>query len=110
MRYGKHWKSSVTGAVDEYLFGEIAVNLLPAGEYTFYLLASAPPGSPSFYYLWSTWMEITESGLVWNCCPEHGILQGILYVHIDEGSVMPYSNVHTAIFALKLSFPYLIEQ
>lgn len=89
------WKSSVTGAVDQYLFGEIPVELLPAGRYTFYLLATAPPGALSFYYLWSTSVEISESGLAWTCCPDHGTLQGTLLVHIDEGSVMSYSTVHT---------------
>ncbi|MBW2350890.1 MAG: hypothetical protein JRF20_06825 [Deltaproteobacteria bacterium] len=97
------WKSSVTGAVDQYLLGEIAVDFLPAGRYTFYLLATAPPGAPSFYYFWSTWVEISESGLAWTCCPEHGI--GTLYVHIDEGSLWPYSTVHTA----EIGMPFHVD-
>jgi hypothetical protein len=99
------WKSAVTGAVDQYLFGEIPIDLLPPGRYTFYLLATAPPGALSFYYLWSTWVEISESGLVWTGCPEHGIPHGTLYVHIDEGSVISYSTVHTT----EIGMPFHID-
>ncbi|HDH98993.1 MAG TPA: hypothetical protein ENF70_07685 [Deltaproteobacteria bacterium] len=96
------WKSAVTGAVDQCL---LEINSLLPGRYTFYLLATAPPGAFSFYYFWSTSVEISESGLVWTGCPEHGILHGTLYVHIDEGSVASYSTVHTA----EIGMPFHVD-
>jgi len=99
------WKSAVTGAVDQYLFGEIPVDLLPAGRYNFYLLATSPPGALSCYYLWSTWVEISESGLVWAGCPEYGNLRGVLYVHIDEENLVSISTVHTA----EIGMPFHVD-
>lgn len=47
------WKSNNTGPVNESLFGELPVSLLPKGTYTLYLLVT-PAGSTNSFYLWQT--------------------------------------------------------
>ena len=57
------WRSGVTNAVDEMLFGRISTELLPSASYDFYLLAT-PSGSLDRYYLWVT--RIVGPGYVGN--------------------------------------------
>ncbi len=49
------WKANASTAVDESLYGDIPVSLLPAGSYNLYLLI-VPAGAADFtrYYLWYT--------------------------------------------------------
>ena len=47
------WKSGITGAVDEVLFGRIPMSALPPVTYNFYVLVT-PAGSLDNYCLWST--------------------------------------------------------
>lgn len=50
------WKQNTAGPVDEPLFGDIPISLLPPGQYILYLgvvPASPPPGDLPFY-LWET--------------------------------------------------------
>jgi hypothetical protein len=47
------WKENVTGPIDETIFSGIPVDILPGGQYYFYLMAT-PSGSTDLYYLWET--------------------------------------------------------
>ena len=51
------WRANTTGPIDEALLGDIPTSSLPPGIYDLYLLVS-PSGSPSNYYLWTTYFEI----------------------------------------------------
>ncbi len=74
------WKASVSQAVDEYLFGEISVSQLPAGDYTFMLLAAYPAGTWDSYYLWSTKIQLGAAAI--EVCPLDKPLRGTLYVRV----------------------------
>jgi hypothetical protein len=53
------WKTNVTGSIDEPLFGDIPVSLLPPSTYAFYLCATpAGQGFSGGFYLWSTAFEV----------------------------------------------------
>ena len=54
------WKENVTGPIDENLYGYIPVNNLPYGTYHL-LLAVAPTGSLSSFYLWETKFVLTSA-------------------------------------------------
>ncbi len=47
------WKSGTTGPINEELFGEIPMGLLPAVPYNLYVLVT-PAGSLETYYFWAT--------------------------------------------------------
>ncbi|MCD6323451.1 MAG: hypothetical protein J7L77_10575 [Clostridiales bacterium] len=49
------WKTNVSTAIDESLYGDIPISLLPTGVYNLYILV-VPTGETDFihYYLWST--------------------------------------------------------
>lgn len=47
------WKENISGPVEETVFGGIPIGALPDGTYSFYLLAT-PPNSTASYYLWET--------------------------------------------------------
>jgi hypothetical protein len=52
------WKASTIGPINESLFGDIPVNLLPVGTYTLYLVVT-PANNFSDYYLWTTYFLST---------------------------------------------------
>ena len=47
------WKQNITGSINESVFGQFPVSLLPAGTYYLYL-GLAPSGTFERYYLWTT--------------------------------------------------------
>ncbi|MBI5100907.1 MAG: choice-of-anchor D domain-containing protein, partial [Nitrospirae bacterium] len=47
------WRKSVTGPIDEGLFGDIPLAALPASTYMFYAIVT-PAGTLNSYYLWDT--------------------------------------------------------
>jgi hypothetical protein len=47
------WKENISGPVEETVFSGIPLAALPGGTYFFYLLAT-PPNSTASYYLWET--------------------------------------------------------
>jgi hypothetical protein len=58
------WKTNVMGSIDETLFGDIPVSLLPLSTYTFYLCATpAGQGFSGGFYLWSTAFEVKQAGV-----------------------------------------------
>ena len=62
----RKWKINNTAAINESLYGDIPISLLPAGVYNLYVLV-APTGEIDFshYYFWSTFLSInSESKLV----------------------------------------------
>lgn len=52
------WRSGVTGGTDGAVFGNIPKDMLPVGEYIFYVLVT-PANRLDHYYLWSTEFLIT---------------------------------------------------
>jgi len=57
------WKTNNTTAIDESLYGNIPVSVLPVGKYNFYVLV-VPTGETDFshYYFWSTsWQHESDS-------------------------------------------------
>jgi hypothetical protein len=56
------WKTNVTGSIDETLFGDIPVSLLPLSTYAIYLCATpAGQGFSRGFYLWSTAFEAKQA-------------------------------------------------
>jgi hypothetical protein len=51
------WKENITGPVNETLFTNIPISVLPSGTYYLYL-AVTPAGSMSTFYLWTTYFVV----------------------------------------------------
>jgi len=65
------WKTNISAAIDESLYGDIPTSLLPAGVYNLYTLV-VPTGETDFshFYFWSTSFSIVST-ISTVCSPEN---------------------------------------
>jgi len=76
------WKENTQGPIDEKLFGDIPLSLLPPGTYYLYL-AVTPADSLDYYYLWTTYFLIPEAS-TYKTAEYFPIAQGDTWTYKDE--------------------------
>jgi len=94
------WKTNITAAIDESLYGDIPISLLPSGLYNLYI-AVVPTGETNFshFYFWSTSFSISAE-------PSSPIC--------TEPNLTLYKKSSSSLFGSsdydEISFPYFCER
>lgn len=93
------WKQNTIGSINESVFGQIPVSLLPPATYYLYL-ALTPPGTFERYYLWMTPFTVQSAN----------DYSGTYYVTLSvQPQWMMYLNQSGNDITFSLDGPYLIE-